>query len=687
MMSSYNIAPSSPLRPASDTREPRRTSDAPAMAHSLTESEQKRPRVSSAARDGYTSDSSRHSGAKQPINDAIMSAFSAAPTGGSATTIPPELLAQITSHVIEQIKSTNLSPRLGRASVYTPPSPRTAAEEGARLQRSSGDISSRAGESDKDDRGPRPKGPYGISKEEDITIVERAWGDLFTEHGEGTARLGQFLRGVALHLIADYAPKHSLVITPEKMQRYYEETRLDNETYPWRVIFDNRTSSISRMFREVSAQHHLVQSRGKGNERPDVPGLTPQGFATWVTLLIKAHPSHEFERLAKTARDMPISNPDDPKERFPKELSRRLFPEHSDEAIAAKLQHAMSVHCSVSFNTRPDSTKDTQSNTSATNAIKPTRTSVSTPDLGQLPITPAPSGESVTQPAERISKVISHTDSGVVIDDDTPTVPPIERKRKPYVAAPGGGKNYEDPSPSAAEVKPATTKPKVSSSLPSAGWNDQSKLRPAPISVHQPKPTPTTPVDIPETRRHRGSTTYRDLPSAPPPRRARSPSVGQTNGFGRRSDPDYGHGNSYASGSSLDNGDTARRYREYDSLREMHSSDRYDPARMAACDSRSRERGDSRARGHSISTIPRTMYMTDDEYYKMYGGYPPHSATVASPRDAHSNYIPASAPSSAVYPSTAFRELRAEGPDPGVGAGRRTKDTDGFGDYARNPAR
>ena len=102
------------------------------------------------------------------------------------------------------------------------------------------------------------------------------------------------------------------------MQRYYEETKLGNEIYPWQVIFDDRTSSISRMFREVEAQHHLAQPLGKDGERPDIPGLTPKGFETWAILLIKAHPDLEFERLAKTALDMPISNPDDKKEALPK---------------------------------------------------------------------------------------------------------------------------------------------------------------------------------------------------------------------------------------------------------------------------------------------------------------------------------------------------------------------------------
>ena len=33
--------------------------------------------------------------------------------------------------------------------------------------------------------------------------------------------------------IEDYEPRHSLVITPMKMAKYYEDVRLSNELYPW----------------------------------------------------------------------------------------------------------------------------------------------------------------------------------------------------------------------------------------------------------------------------------------------------------------------------------------------------------------------------------------------------------------------------------------------------------------------
>lgn len=93
-------------------------------------------------------------------------------------------------------------------------------------------------------------------------------------------------------------------------------------------IFDDRTSSISRIYRDIEAEHHLVQDPQNLKERPDIPGLTPRGFEKWYTIMIQANPDREFARLQKTVLDMPINNPDDRKERFPKELPRRLFLVH-----------------------------------------------------------------------------------------------------------------------------------------------------------------------------------------------------------------------------------------------------------------------------------------------------------------------------------------------------------------------
>jgi len=60
-----------------------------------------------------------------------------------------------------------------------------------------------------------------------------------------------------------------------------------------------------------------------------------------MTLLIQAYPEEEFERVQKTVLKMPISSPDDKQERFPKEISRRLFPDHEDRQIRRRIQDSM----------------------------------------------------------------------------------------------------------------------------------------------------------------------------------------------------------------------------------------------------------------------------------------------------------------------------------------------------------
>ena len=114
----------------------------------------------------------------------------------------------------------------------------------------------------------------------------------------------------------------------------------------WRLdIFDDRTSAISRLLREVGVEHHLVQIRL--NERPDVPGLTPRGFERWASLMIQIHPEKEFQRLQKAVLNMPISNPDNKRERFPKELPRRLIPETPDFVLREEVDQFIMEHCAV----------------------------------------------------------------------------------------------------------------------------------------------------------------------------------------------------------------------------------------------------------------------------------------------------------------------------------------------------
>ena len=48
----------------------------------------------------------------------------------------------------------------------------------------------------------RPRGPTRLSTSKEETTLEKIWGQLFDEQGHATLRLGQFLRGLAIHLVS-----------------------------------------------------------------------------------------------------------------------------------------------------------------------------------------------------------------------------------------------------------------------------------------------------------------------------------------------------------------------------------------------------------------------------------------------------------------------------------------------------
>jgi hypothetical protein len=336
-----------------------------------------------------------------------------------------------------------------------------------------------------------PPNPHG-----EVTTLERIWQPLF-DNGIPTARLGQFLRGIAIHIIEDYEPKGSLVITPSKMLRFLDETKVDDELYPWHLVFGGgmNSASISVMFRRLKCQHHLVQTQL--HEVPNVPGLTPAGFETFLACLIQAHPDSEFDRLSKAVMNMPISNADYKSERFPKELSRRLLPLRSSP-IAEQCLIASMAHEANLLQLRNS------------NAMPP-------------PPTSAPPQQSTFQERER--KPYSQSSVNEANEDDESDFVPsvsIERERKPYSGKEGTGKVF------------------VSDNLREDSVN-AGQPRPIDPTVHMPAPRPSyydhntsgaTPYDprvLPPTRKHRSSTG----PGMPPTGQA--PSAGYSKG--RRSPP------------------------------------------------------------------------------------------------------------------------------------------------------
>ena len=179
-------------------------------------------------------------------------------------------------------------------------------------------------------------------------------------------------------------------------------------------------SSLGRIYRDMRCQHHLIQEHPA--EQPYIPALTPEGFQEWMTVMIQAYPEAEYERLARAVLTMPISNADDRKERFPKELPRRLFP--ATENLQAQQLCAATL---------------------SSEGVGPLRKAPTFP--------PPPPQTQFTRAASAVPIVerdrnpyVSRSDSKALDADDDimATSVPIERQRQPYTAAPGGGRNYDD---------------------------------------------------------------------------------------------------------------------------------------------------------------------------------------------------------------------------------------------------
>ncbi|OAG25176.1 hypothetical protein CC77DRAFT_305321 [Alternaria alternata] len=414
------------------------------------------PRDTSPAWDRHSVDSGSQP-MQQPLKSAIGHAFE---KSDAARVVDPDLIAQITEQVkksvLDEIKSSGMagtthaqavpvSPQqwsppspmstsnsIPPRDVYTPPSPKRTDFPGQPsperdplyrdplLDGNNSDIPTPRPERSAPVERERPSVRPGLAPRmmtEDYTPIEKMWQRLFEADGQPLPRLGQLLRGLALHLIEDYEPKHSLVISPAKMLKFYEEVKLKDEIYPWSTIFGEVSySALSKIYRDMRCQHHLIQEHPA--EAPYIPALTPAGFQEWMTTMIQAYPDTEYDRLVKAILDMPISNADDRKERFPKELPRRMFPTvenlHAQQRCAAAL---------------------------SSEGVGPLRRAPTFPP--PPPKTAPPSGPKL----ERERSPYSGKPEVRPFDfEDEPmsTSVPIERERKPYSAAPGGGKSYTD---------------------------------------------------------------------------------------------------------------------------------------------------------------------------------------------------------------------------------------------------
>ncbi|CAI6264995.1 unnamed protein product [Periconia digitata] len=392
---------------------------------------------------------STHSTTHQPLNNALNNAFD---KSDSASRVDPDLIAQITAEVtksvMEEIKmqsgigATNPAPpqsfppsttSLPPRNVYTPPSPKhvdpfthnspppdpvTRDVRESSLDATDETSIPRYEQASREQTAPRPVPPR-MSTEETYTPIEKMWQRLFDLSGQPTDRLSQFLRGLAVHLIEDYEPKNSLVISPAKMLKFYKDVEISDEVYPWAKIFGELPySTLCKIYRDLRCQHHLIQEHNA--DQPHIPALTPDGFREWMTIMIQAYPSNEYDRLSKAVLDMPISNADDRKERFPKELPRRLFPQQENLHAQQRCAAALSAE--------------------GVGPLRRAPTFPPPPPKGQTAGTTASLERERSPYAGRPDPVPAEFDE----DREEPLSKPIERERKPYAAAPGGGKVYGD---------------------------------------------------------------------------------------------------------------------------------------------------------------------------------------------------------------------------------------------------
>ncbi|KAH8730442.1 hypothetical protein GQ44DRAFT_768214 [Phaeosphaeriaceae sp. PMI808] len=498
---------------------------------------------------------------QQPLKNAIGNAFE---KSDAARVVDPNLIAQITEQVkksvLEEIKlsvaasATQAQPvhvtpqnvphshtssfaSIPPRDVYTPPSPEKTGP--FRRTSTSPDPSARDSVLDEDNDTPVPQhgrtAPIDIPSEQpsarpapvarmatdDYTPIEKIWQRLFDQDGLPLPRLGQFLRGLALHLVEDYEPKHSLVISPSKMLKFYNEAKLGDETYPWHTIFGTLSySALSKIYRDMRCQHHLIQEHPA--EQPSIPALTPTGFQEWMTTMIQAYPEAEYERLARAVLDRPISNADDRKERFPKELPRRLFPHVENLSAQQRCAAALSAEGAGPLRkapTFPPPPPKCQTANAASNL-----------ERERSPYN--------SQPEQRIFDPDDEFESSSL---------PIERQRKPYAATPGGGNLYDN------ELHRSQTA--------DAAMSDQRKRRQSTASQGPWAPPPT------DTYYDQGSQSRTSAQANN--RRARSPSFSN---YGTQSDPNVrdtpsGH---YASNLHSFEEDS-RRYKDTDKQRrEQH---------------------------------------------------------------------------------------------------------------------
>ncbi|ETS77384.1 hypothetical protein PFICI_11258 [Pestalotiopsis fici W106-1] len=125
---------------------------------------------------------------------------------------------------------------------------------------------------------------------------------LFDEHGVATQSLGKALQRLAKYIIDEYAPKKSLVITPDKIAAFYTAYRQDSDVVPFVVDVND---CLEDFYDRLRIEHLLIQKNICS--RPRIPALSVDGFARYLAICVLAYPNEEIRRLDRAFVDLPLA--------------------------------------------------------------------------------------------------------------------------------------------------------------------------------------------------------------------------------------------------------------------------------------------------------------------------------------------------------------------------------------------
>ena len=148
--------------------------------------------------------------------------------------------------------------------------------------------------------------------------------------------------------------------------------------------------------------------------------------------MILAHPDMEHERLSKALLHMPINNPDNEKERFPKELPRGLFPISPDLKLRRELDESIMSHCNVKL-----PSEEQQERRTSLEKSPPPQKSVS---LSQGRSSLLATVEDANDDDDGIGDEEDEDEEEEEDEEMNKTKPRLanlERERKPYASSPG----------------------------------------------------------------------------------------------------------------------------------------------------------------------------------------------------------------------------------------------------------